>query len=56
MEVAPTIQTLGDDGVYAGWIAVSAMVDRKNVVNVMDELERVGATDILVFNIQNCRS
>lgn len=48
--------SLGDDGVYAGWVAISAMVDRKDAVNVMDQLEAAGATDILVLQIQNCRS
>jgi len=51
---APTVSGLesqqGDD-----WVAVSVMVERKNVAQVMDALENAGASDILVFNIINSR-
>ncbi|KAM9915816.1 hypothetical protein OXX80_013831, partial [Metschnikowia pulcherrima] len=39
----------------AEWVAVSAMVEKKRIGNVMDELKRAGASDILVFDISNCR-
>ena len=48
---APTISPLED----TNWVAVSAMVMKNKVAEIMDELENVGATDILVFNINNCR-
>ena len=48
---APTVSPLDDND----WMAVSVMVEKKKLLNVMDALEKVGATDILVLNIQNCR-
>jgi ATP phosphoribosyltransferase len=48
---APTVSPLeGED-----WVAVSTMVERKGLANVMDRLENKGASDILVFNIINSR-
>lgn len=49
---APTITSLEADG----WVAVSAMVESKKIATVMDELAKVGATDILVLDICNSRS
>ena len=37
------------------WIAVSSMVEKKIIGNTMDELKKVGASDVLVFDISNCR-
>lgn len=37
------------------WVAVSAMVEAKDIGNIMDELKAAGASDILVFDIHNCR-
>lgn len=37
------------------WVAVSAMVERIKIGNTMDELKKIGASDILVFEISNCR-
>jgi ATP phosphoribosyltransferase-like protein len=37
------------------WVAVHAMVIRKEVPNIIDELCAVGATDIIVFALANCR-
>ncbi|RKP07008.1 ATP phosphoribosyltransferase [Thamnocephalis sphaerospora] len=48
---APTISTLEDDN----HVAVSSMVLKSEVANIMDRLKEIGATDILVFNINNCR-
>lgn len=48
---APTITTLDEDG----WVAVSAMVEKKKIATVMDELSRVGASDIIVLDIHNTR-
>ncbi|KAJ1972041.1 ATP phosphoribosyltransferase (ATP-PRTase) (ATP-PRT), partial [Dimargaris xerosporica] len=48
---APTITALLDPD----WVAVSAMVLSAEVANVMDRLKALGATDILVFTISNCR-
>jgi ATP phosphoribosyltransferase len=51
---APTVSGLeSQEG--GAWVAVSVMVERKNVAQVMDELENTGASDILVFNIINSR-
>lgn len=49
---APTITALEEEG----WVAVSSMVEKKRVATVMDELIKVGATDILVLNIANSRT
>lgn len=49
---APTITTLDEEG----WVAVSVMVERKKIALVMDELTKVGASDILVLQIANTRS
>ncbi|RAL15608.1 ATP phosphoribosyltransferase [Aspergillus homomorphus CBS 101889] len=49
---APTVTALDQDG----WVAVSAMVEKKKIATVMDELIKVGATDILVLNIANSRA
>ncbi|KAG2341574.1 HisG-domain-containing protein [Suillus weaverae] len=48
---APTISPLEEEG----WVAVSSMVEKKSVANTMDQLMKIGAEDILVFNLDNCR-
>ena len=49
---APTITTLDKPS----WVAVSAMVEKRLIATVMDELLAVGAEDILVLDIANSRS
>lgn len=49
---APTVTTLDE----AGWVAVSAMVEKKKIATVMDSLVKVGATDIIVLGILNTRN
>lgn len=49
---APTVTALEEEN----WVAVSAMVEKKRIATVMDELSMVGATDILVLNIANSRA
>jgi len=49
---APTITALDEQG----WVAVSSMVEKKYIANKMDELTKVGATDILVLDIANSRT
>ncbi|CAG8682069.1 29_t:CDS:2 [Gigaspora margarita] len=48
---APTISPLEKDG----WVEVQSMVCKNNVAEIMDQLEEIGAKDILIFNINNCR-
>jgi len=48
---SPTVSPLQKDG----WSAVRAMVKRKEVNKVMDDLWRVGARGILVTDIHACR-
>lgn len=48
---APTISPLEE----SGWLAVSSMVEKKKAASIMDELVTIGAQDILVFNLDNCR-
>lgn len=49
---APTVTSLESEG----WVAVSVMVEKKKLALIMDELTKVGATDILVLAIANTRS
>ncbi|KAJ3413924.1 ATP phosphoribosyltransferase (ATP-PRTase) (ATP-PRT) [Chytridiales sp. JEL 0842] len=48
---APTVSPLEHDE----WVAVSAMVLKKEVVDIMERLDDVGAKDILIFDIKNAR-
>jgi ATP phosphoribosyltransferase len=48
---APTVSPLENPD----WVAVSSMVLKNNVAQTMDDLEAIGAHDILIFAIQNCR-
>ncbi|KAJ3279646.1 ATP phosphoribosyltransferase (ATP-PRTase) (ATP-PRT) [Borealophlyctis nickersoniae] len=48
---AATVSPLEDNN----WVAVSAMVSKKEVAEIMDKLEVIGATDILVVDIHNSR-
>lgn len=49
---APTVTSLEEDG----WVAVSVMVEKKKIAPIMDQLSKIGATDILVLDIANTRS
>ncbi|KAI9018006.1 ATP phosphoribosyltransferase [Phycomyces nitens] len=49
---APTVSTLDS---HEGWVAVSAMILRKQKGEIMDRLTEVGATDIMVMAFTNCR-
>ncbi|KAH9947478.1 ATP phosphoribosyltransferase [Amylocystis lapponica] len=48
---APTISPLEDEA----WVAVSSMVEKNKMADVMDELVKIGAEDVLIFNLDNCR-
>jgi ATP phosphoribosyltransferase len=48
---APTISPL-DDG---AWVEVQSMVGKEEVAEIMDKLEEIGARDIMLFKIDNCR-
>ena len=48
---APTVSPLENEG----WIAVSSMVLKSDSADIMDKLSEIGAVDILIFNIHNCR-
>lgn len=48
---APTISPLDN----TDWVDVSAMVEKKNSARVMDELVAIGAEDILIYSLNNCR-
>lgn len=48
---APTVQQTGD----AGTLAIKVMVPAAEIAVVMDRLEAIGATAILVSTISNCR-
>jgi ATP phosphoribosyltransferase len=48
---SPTVNPLEDPA----WCAVRAMVRRKEVIDVMEKLEAIGASAILETQITNCR-
>ena len=48
---AATVSPLDDEG----WVEVQSMVLKKDVAEIMDELEEIGARDIILFKIDNCR-
>jgi ATP phosphoribosyltransferase len=48
---APTVSPIDDDG----WVAVSSMIERAVKGEVMDKLKDLGASDIMVMEISNCR-
>ena len=48
---APTVSPLEE----AGWVAVSVMIEKKNCANIMDDLVNIGAVDVLIFSLDNCR-
>ncbi|KAF2433418.1 HisG-domain-containing protein [Tothia fuscella] len=49
---APTMSSLEEEG----WVAVSVMVPKRDIGNVMDRLEAEGAEDILVTKLENSRT
>lgn len=50
---APTISPLVNSS--EPWVAVSVMVEKSQVARVMDELVALGAHDVLVIKLDNCR-
>jgi ATP phosphoribosyltransferase len=48
---SPTISKLEE----SGWFAVRAMVKRSQVIEIMEQLDALGATAILETTITNCR-
>ncbi|KAK4330129.1 ATP phosphoribosyltransferase [Rhodotorula toruloides] len=48
---AATVSPLDDPE----WVAVSSMVLKAQVADVMDKLQAIGASDILVIGLNNCR-
>ena len=48
---SPTVNALED----SQWCAIQVMVKRKQIIDVMDQLEAIGATAILETEITNCR-
>lgn len=48
---APTVSPLEE----SDWVAISAMVETKEVADVMDRLVALGAEDILIQKLENTR-
>lgn len=48
---SPTISALEEDG----WVAVSALVRKSESSHIMDQLQGIGAEDILLLTLQNSR-
>ena len=49
--ISPTIMPLE----HKDWVAVKALIVKENSVDIMEKLEKIGAKDILICDIQNCR-
>lgn len=52
---AATVSALESKPGEEEWVAVSSMIEKAKIGNIMDELKKAGASDILVFEIGNCR-
>ncbi|KAK7680073.1 ATP phosphoribosyltransferase (ATP-PRTase) (ATP-PRT) [Cerrena zonata] len=37
------------------WVSISSMIEQKKAGDIMDDLKKVGASDILLFELRNCR-
>ncbi|KAF8349371.1 ATP phosphoribosyltransferase [Amanita rubescens] len=48
---APTVSPIEAED----WVAVSVMIEKSRTAEIMDKLMAVGAEDILIFNLDNCR-
>eukprot|EP00667_Euglena_gracilis_P010419 EG_transcript_10604 len=48
---SPTVSTLED----ANWVSVSVLVKRSEVQTILDQLELIGARDMLVWDLRNTR-
>lgn len=48
---SPTISPLEDPN----WVAVKSLIKKSESNNLIDQLDQVGATDILVYHLDNCR-
>jgi len=48
---SPTVSPLEDPD----WVAISAMVQKSKAPDIMDQLQSIGAVDILLTDIHNCR-
>ncbi|KAJ7366141.1 ATP phosphoribosyltransferase [Mycena olivaceomarginata] len=48
---APTVSPLED----GDWVAISSMVEKGKIAPIMDKLVSIGAEDIMIFNLDNCR-
>ena len=48
---SPTISPLED----TDWLSVAALVLRRNSAEVMDQLQQLGAEDIILTDLSNCR-
>ncbi|CAE6338435.1 unnamed protein product [Rhizoctonia solani] len=46
-----TVSSLDNDT----WVAVSSMVEKEKAASVMDELQKIGAEEIILLKIDNCR-
>ena len=49
--ISPTVNRLEQEG----WFSVRSMVKRNEVIEIMEQLESLGATAILETAIKNCR-
>lgn len=50
--LGPTVSSLDS---HDGWVAVSAMIAKKEKGEILDKLTECGATDIMVMAFTNCR-
>jgi len=50
---APTVSPLENGS--ENWVAVSVMVEKRSVADVMDQLVEIGAHDVFLIKLENCR-
>lgn len=48
---SPTIMPLENKN----WLAVKSLITKENSIELMEALEKIGAKDILIYDLQNCR-
>jgi len=53
---AATISPLESPPGAEEWVAISSLVDRAAIAEVLDRLQGIGAQDILVTKLENCRA
>jgi ATP phosphoribosyltransferase len=48
---SPTVMPLENKD----WLAVKSLIAKEHSIELMEALEKIGARDILIYDLQNCR-